>query len=80
MSFSDSNKIIVIGVVMFLLRYAYIACCIWKSKIENKLFASFRQTQLLESHVSGHMVKKEVTEEGEVGIKYQALFTRKKNL
>ena len=26
----------------------------------------FRQTQLLESHVSGHMVKKEVTQEGEV--------------
>ena len=26
----------------------------------------FRQTQLLESHVSGHMVKKEITTEGEV--------------
>ena len=26
----------------------------------------FRQTQLLESHVSGHMVKKETTDEGEV--------------
>ena len=27
---------------------------------------TFRQTQLLESHVSGHMVKREVTAEGEV--------------
>jgi len=27
--------------------------------------ADLRQTQLLESHVSGHMVKKEITEEGE---------------
>ena len=34
------------------------------SKTCNFLF--FRQTQLLESHVSGHMVKKEITQEGEV--------------
>ena len=27
----------------------------------------FRPTHLLESHVSGQMVKKEITEEGEVG-------------
>ena len=35
------------------------------NKKMSKLF-TFRQTQLLESHVSGHMVKREVTAEGEV--------------
>ena len=34
------------------------------NKQMSKLF-TFRQTQLLESHVSGHMVKREVTAEGE---------------
>ena len=34
--------------------------------IQQKEIFYSRQTQLLESHVSGHIVKKEVTEEGEV--------------
>ena len=33
----------------------------------------FRQTQLLESHVSGHMVKKEITAEGEVRVAMTSL-------
>jgi hypothetical protein len=32
---------------------------------------TFRPNHLLESHVSGHMVKREITEEGEVRLVYE---------
>ena len=39
----------------------------WRVHTSAHVYLCCRQTQLLESHVSGHMVKKEVTSEGEVG-------------
>ena len=37
-----------------------------KCKVKIDIIYRFRPTHLLESHVSGQMVKKEVTDEGEV--------------
>ena len=49
-----------------LLWWSYLCNILGNFPGRNLNISFYRQTQLLESHVSGHIVKKEVTEEGEV--------------